>query len=204
MIVLTMVISLKTQLCGCTYHAGVPSRAPFPSSSNVSSSLSLSKHKQKIHMSLAFFRSASSSDSMASDTGLPSGSAPPLFPDSPSILDFIWDSSSSTVPPSSSLNLSSRSLPAVSMPVASACASMPMTFSSIFSNALSALEVETPEMRFWTSWLDLADAARAFKVSFLLLASAILASRNRVLAMSFSVASFCCSRLAAMESAFSW
>ena len=128
----------------------------------------------------------------------------PLFPPSPSILDFIALSSSSTVPPSSALNLSSRSEPAVSMPVASACDSIIITFSSIFSNALRAEEVETPAMRFWTSWLLLAEAARALSVSFLLLASAILASKNRVLAMSFSTASFCCSRLAAMESALSW
>ena len=81
---------------------------------------------------------------------------------------------------------------------------MPITFSSIFSNALSALEVETPAMRFCTSLLDLADAARALSVSFLLFASAIFASKKRVLAMSFSTASFCASRFTAMESAFSW
>mmetsp|Transcript_11633 Transcript_11633/g.41874 ORF Transcript_11633/g.41874 Transcript_11633/m.41874 type:complete len:222 (+) Transcript_11633:1706-2371(+) len=155
-------------------------------------------------MSLAFFRSASSSDSIASETGLPSGSAPPFFSPSPSIFDLSAARSSSTPPPSKALNLSSRSLDAVSIPTASASASIPITFSSIFSNALSAEDVLTPETRSCTALFVFALAARALSVSFLLLASAILLSKNRVFEMSFSTAFSCSARFAFIESAFSW
>mmetsp|Transcript_934 Transcript_934/g.3932 ORF Transcript_934/g.3932 Transcript_934/m.3932 type:complete len:227 (+) Transcript_934:844-1524(+) len=146
-------------------------------------------------------RRASSSLSMASLTGRPSGRAPlELAPGR----DFFKAASSSSTPPASkALNWASRLSGAANTPMASASASMPSTFSSMRSNAPSADDVDIPLTISLTALFVFALAARAFNVSFLLFASAILPSSKRVFAINLSTASLCASRFAFIDSAFS-
>mmetsp|Transcript_26071 Transcript_26071/g.56932 ORF Transcript_26071/g.56932 Transcript_26071/m.56932 type:complete len:401 (+) Transcript_26071:227-1429(+) len=153
--------------------------------------------------SRAFLRSCSSSKSRASLMGRPSGRAAgvELAVRTPF---FRAASSSSTVPLSSRANLFSSLSDPTSIAVLSASASMASTFSSILSNATTALLVLREPIISWICLLVLALAARALRVSFLLLASASLPSSILVLFSSWSTAFCCCSSCNFSPSAWSW